>query len=412
MTDTSATAVAFGLAGGTPHDTDGLLHVDSEPGPDGRRLLLAVEPLEPGRRAREVAAVALAAVRTAVAEAGAQSPAAALRRAFAVANAAVRDENRRPGTAAGARKVYVGVTAVVLDGRDLTIAQVPPSQLLVVQERQLYAFPSLASWRPDYVPESERPGPEPLGYADDVRPDFFRSVAAGGDLLALCSSMIGYYLAWEALGTAATPAVTSVALLDGDPERACARLEEIVVGYGLDDAHAACIALAHVPRATLQNPTLLLSRLSGCGGASGVGDGAVSDVPRRRSPAVVDCASTPDRARSTLRGGTGKHALAAVGIPLDRDLDDAPDVAGFAASGPSHRPRSTMSRTGTPRRGRDDPTARTATNGAPLPPRSSPGVRGRADRVRSTPPICRRCWRKDWWSGPPRGGPRCVIAST
>ena len=156
------TAAAFALTAGVPADAHGVLHVDPVPDPDGRRLLISVEPLEPGARGFELAALALAAIRDGVAAAGQAPPTVALTRAFEAANAALLAENRPLAGCRWERRVYVGATAAVIAGRTLTIAQVPATQAIVVQDRQLYAFPDLASWCPDYVPLTDQPEPDPL----------------------------------------------------------------------------------------------------------------------------------------------------------------------------------------------------------------------------------------------------------
>lgn len=120
-------AFAYGVRG--TGEVDSLLHVDP---PGRRRLLAVVEPVEFSGRGPEVAAAALAALVTEFHDAGAVPPAQALARAFAVANAAVREENRVHGGVGQVRRFQVGACALVLEPRRLTIAQVPPSQAIVV----------------------------------------------------------------------------------------------------------------------------------------------------------------------------------------------------------------------------------------------------------------------------------------
>ena len=213
MSRPAITAVAFAMTAGAPSDARTVLHVDPAPSPAGRRFLACVEPVEPSERGFELAARALATLHEAFAAAAALPPAAALTHAFAAANAALVAENRPASGCRWERRVYVGATAIAIAGRELTIAQVPPTQALVVQEGQLYGLPELASWCPCYVPATDRPEPDPLGYRDGTRPSLFRTRAAPGDLIVLCSTAIARHLARDA---AAAAAWRPEALLHGD----------------------------------------------------------------------------------------------------------------------------------------------------------------------------------------------------
>lgn len=233
------TAVAFALTAGEPSDVRDLLHVDPFPA-GGRHLLACVEPLEPSTRGFEVAALALKALHETFAAGAALPPAAALVAAFVAANATVLDENRPSAGCRWERRVHVGAAAIAVAGNDLTVAQVPATQVLIVQERQLYAFPELASWCPRYVPTSDRPEPDPLGYGEVVRPALFRTRTAPGDLLVLCSSAVARHLARDA-----DLAVRwqSEALLLGDLDGTLDELGRVIAAHGLDDAHAGGIVL-------------------------------------------------------------------------------------------------------------------------------------------------------------------------
>ena len=243
----AVTAAAFALTAGNPSDARAVLHLD--PGPDvergGRRVLLGVEPLEPSARGFELASLALSVLRDQMAAGGGLPPAVALTRAFASANAALLAENRPLAGCRWDRRVYVGATAVVVTGRTLTIAQVPATQALVVQDRRLYAFPDLASWCPTYLPPTDRPEPDPLGCREETRPLLYHTVAAPGDLVLLCSSAVARHLARDAAAGAAPH--PEELLRGGNLEAALERLGEVVVAHEIDDAFAAGVVVDRLP---------------------------------------------------------------------------------------------------------------------------------------------------------------------
>lgn len=278
MSPQAISAAAFALTAGAPTDARRLLHVDPAPCPRGRRLLLSVEPLEPTERGFELAGTALAVLRDTFANAPDLPTAVALDRAFAAANRALLAENRPRSACRRQRASLIGATAAVLAGRELVVAQVPPSQAILVQDRRLYAFPDLASWRPDFVPAGDDPEPLPLGCAGDCRPSLFRTVAAAGDLVLLCSSSLARRIGRD------DTAVDQLLLLGhrrrADPatvDAALDRLGFIAAAGDLDDAHAAVVAVDRLP--------------STFGGGRAISDGwqrlgdALRDAPRRPFPA-------------------------------------------------------------------------------------------------------------------------------
>lgn len=248
-----ASGVGFAIAGGEPTDLGAVLHVQppTRRGYGRRRLFVTVEPLEPTHRGREVAAAALVALREGFAAAADQPVAAALGRAFANANAAVREENRLRPNDGQERRVFVGATVVVLEGRELVVAQVPPTQAAIVQEGQVYAFPALTSWTSQYAPAFERLGPdaEPLGRSEQTTVDIFRTLAAEGDLVLLCASAIPIAVARDSSSDhVVVPSLSNLqeALRPGDPDRAIDHLDDLIEHLGLDDAHAACFTIGRL----------------------------------------------------------------------------------------------------------------------------------------------------------------------
>ncbi len=254
MSIPAATGVGFAIANGEPIDIGSLLYF--RPGSrrrmERRQLFATVEPLQPTERGREVASAALQALKDGFAAAADQPVPAALGRAFADANAAVREENRHRPSDGPDRRVFVGASAVVLDGRELVIAQVPPTQAAVVQEGQVYAFPALASWSPQFQPSFERLGPdtEPLGRSDQATVDIFRTIAAPGDLIVMCASAIPIAAARD-LSSISSLTESAIALLQdalrpGDPDRVVDHFDQVIERYRLDDAHAACFTIGRL----------------------------------------------------------------------------------------------------------------------------------------------------------------------
>lgn len=232
MSRASIVASAFALSGGHPADARSFVHIDTGCRRGRRQLFVAVEPLQTTPLAAALAETALTTMREVFAASRAYPAPTALLRAFAAANQALVVENRSPGEGCWDRRVFLGATAIVVSGREAIIAQVPPAQAVVVQDRQIYAFPPLATWRPDFIPETDDPEPDPLGYQDGCRPQLFRTMMAPGDLVVLCSSNVGRALSQGANGSP---------LLGGDLDVTLDRLGHLVAERETDDAFVAAI---------------------------------------------------------------------------------------------------------------------------------------------------------------------------
>jgi len=305
MGGSALTAVAFALSGGEPLDTRGVIAADPRADRQGRRLLVSVEPLEPSARGAEVAALALRVLRAAFADAAAEPATVALTRALTAANAVVRSENRPVAGCHWDRRVFVGATAIVIERRALTIAQAPASQALIVQDRQLYAFPTLSSWCCDYVPhENDGTSGDPLGYADDIRPALYRTVARRGDLIVLCSAAVARSMARTEPSTAAR---WLEPLHTGDLNGVLDALGQIVLAQELDHAHVLGVRLGR--SSTLEVGTTVvgdaLTRL-----------GQGWSRPLRTRPAYASAGGGPPHARQPIPGAGAMMATAsASGAP-------------------------------------------------------------------------------------------------
>lgn len=241
MQGPQASAVAFALSGGEPADPRLRLFADvlqSSPRDHDRRLLAAVEPLEPSRRGLEVAASALAALREAFEAASDEAVTLALVRAMAAANATIDAENQTSPSEERDRRVMVGATAVAVEGTSVTLAQLPPSQALLIQDGITYGLPAMASWSPAYVPDHDETSAEPLGSGNGVAPLLYRSTLTPGDLIVLCDSVLARCLNASDPESPAAPA-PNVKTLDD----ALIWLEDVAARNDLEEVQAACIAV-------------------------------------------------------------------------------------------------------------------------------------------------------------------------
>src|SRR5918994_7221480 len=239
----SLTAVGFALAGGLGADTAHVAHVVPVPDQFGRVLLACVEPIELSPRGMELAGVALRAIRETFAVT-AGTPAEALVTAFAAANVAVMAENRPLATGRGEPRICVAATAVALAGREIVVAQASPSQAILVQDGQVYAFPDVASWRGDYAPDTSVAESHPLGFSDEQTPRLYHSEAAPGDLIVLCATSLGRTLARD------EPAVVDLfggTLLTRDLEGSADRLERLLTAHDVADAFAIVASISRLP---------------------------------------------------------------------------------------------------------------------------------------------------------------------
>jgi hypothetical protein len=238
----SVTAAGFALIDGQAADPDGIISIDHAPDRWGRVMLACVEPVELSNRGLELAAVALRTLRQTFATT--PGPAAeALLAAFAAANGSLLAENRVLSDGWWDRRICVGATAVVLQGREVFVAQAAPSQAILIQDQRVYAFPEVASWRGDYVPDAIVPESLPLGLAEDPATQTFQSVAAPGDLIALCSTTLGQQLARD---DDAFQALFNASLVTDDLEGSVDRLERLIVRKGIVSSFAVVATISRL----------------------------------------------------------------------------------------------------------------------------------------------------------------------
>src|SRR5215218_4055664 len=254
----SVTAVGFATAGGSAADTAGVASVSPVPDRFGRVLLVCVEPVEHSPRGMELAGIALRAIRdTFAATAGTSTE--GLVAAFAAANAAVMAENRPLATGRWERRICVGTTAVALAGREIVVAQASPSQAILVQDGQVYAFPDIASWQGDYAPDTSLIESHPLGFRDEQAPRLYHSEAAPGDLVVLCATSLGRTLARDERSVVD---LYGGALLTGDLEGSVDRLERLLAEYDVAEAFAIVASVSRLPGRRMNGYQLSAARIS------------------------------------------------------------------------------------------------------------------------------------------------------
>lgn len=201
--------------------------------PDGSReqLYLIAEPTEPTARSGTSARF-IAAIRDVYAASTHDDPIVALTAAIEAANDALYGSNR---SAAPGLRVVLGLTCLLVQGSELIICQVPPTQLILAQGGVPVILPELASWRADYQPHApgDRQG---LGAAETATPVLYRAILEPGDLITLCSTNLARLLADEASDEDLGP------LLGSDPGEAAAFLRDLADRHHLDPAFGVAIA--------------------------------------------------------------------------------------------------------------------------------------------------------------------------
>ena len=238
----SVAAAGFALIDGQAADPDGIVFIDQVPDRWGRLLLACVEPGEYSARGLELAAVALRTLRHSFA--ATPGPATdALLAAFSAANDALLAENRVLTTGRWERRICVGATAIVLQGRDVFVAQAAPSQAILIQDQRVYAFPDVASWKGDYVPDAIIPESLPLGLAEDPATQIFQSESTPGDLVALCSTAVGQEIARDG---DALQDLFDAALVTEDLEGSVDRLERLMVRKGIISSFAVVASISRL----------------------------------------------------------------------------------------------------------------------------------------------------------------------
>lgn len=246
----TASAVGFAVSGGQPTDARNWVSVDFDGhfSPLKRGYLVATEPtdyspigLDLAIQARELILGELRRQQHVPADI-------ALGRAFARANGLVHGELHTGANASFDRRVFVGATAVIIDDHTMTVAQVPPGQLIMVEDGLVYAVPELDSWSPRYAANGFSPfgSPEPLGFSAQVRPHLAVTELRPGDVLAMTNSRCGEVVA-NAFAASGPDAGGVTYLFGRDPDLVLDFFRSLVIDSELDAASIAVLALPPLP---------------------------------------------------------------------------------------------------------------------------------------------------------------------
>jgi hypothetical protein len=208
-------------------------------------------------------------------------------------------QNRPLATGRWERRICVGATAVALAGREIVVAQASPSQAVLVQDGQVYAFPDIASWRGDYAPDGSVAESHPLGFSDEQTPRLFHSEAVPGDLIVLCATSLGRAMARD---ERAVVDLYGGELLTRDLEGSADRLERLLTAHDVADAFAIVASISRLPsrsRLRLRLPSGLARRPKSAPVSSASGNDAHLStlVP---ADTVVAAAANADRPPAML----------------------------------------------------------------------------------------------------------------
>ncbi len=184
-----------------------------------------------------------------------------------------------------------GAACVLFRGHDLLIAQVLPSQVLVGQEQEIYAFPGQDGQTQD--------GRYPLGQYRNAQPSLYYTRLAPGDTVVLSHQELG----------AALAAHYPEAVLTPEPERLIGLLEELAWERGDTGAQAIAIAIGlerGEPARPLRRLADLLLHLLPEDTARRLGSRARTNWPAE----LVDPATETGQTSHGANGGVEAHAEA------------------------------------------------------------------------------------------------------
>jgi hypothetical protein len=198
-------------------------------------LLLVADPVEHVPGAAECAQDLLRGMAVYLRHTLGHNPLEAITTAFNVANEAILAGNRER---AGQKRLYLGLSCVLLRGDEIFIAQCAPSQVLVWQDGHLHALPSLSTWSALEVTGTFSDLSYPLGFRSSVQPHVFYSRSAPGDFIAAIS--------WPLARRLGRPDVHADRI---EPSRLLSTVADLdVVGSGTHYLHGAVYGFSDVTR--------------------------------------------------------------------------------------------------------------------------------------------------------------------
>jgi hypothetical protein len=242
MTHVVERSVRFARASSSPYTA---LNLAGEPHTHGLRMLaVVVEPLEPLPSSPEVGRRVVALLQHALWQLGPHASlddlSEALTEAFLRANHwLVTLNSGRPAS----QWHRFGATCAILNGHDLVLAQVPPSTAIVVQDRELFVFPSETMEPARYAAA--------LGSARQLQPALYYTHSAPGDLLVLTTAPYGQHLLSR----------YSDRLLAATPGQLFDLLEELALDHGEAASPPTVVVRVPEPARFTEQPVRRLSEL-------------------------------------------------------------------------------------------------------------------------------------------------------
>lgn len=135
-------------------------------------------------------------------------------------------------------RLYYGLTCGISRGDNLYLAQVVPSQILIAQDGELYAFPDLSTWHWSRRSETQTALEQPLGLHGEIEPDLYHTRVEPGDLIVLCSGSLARVIQREPQDV----------FTRGDADAAIEHLRDLAHAYNVDNATSAAIAVTRASR--------------------------------------------------------------------------------------------------------------------------------------------------------------------
>ncbi len=216
--------------------TEGTAYLSMDPVDDlgtanSQRIYVILEPVEESPLAGNVADEVIQRLRGAILAGGSQTATMALTTAIDDVNHWLVQANavRTPD-----HRVSFGFTCVMSRGDEVYVAQSAPSQVLIIQEDELYTFPELDSWHWKHDRESDDAS-SPLGLRESPQPDLYYTKIDTGDVIVLCSTSIARVL----------QRAPQDVFLRGEPDEIHAHIDEISRMYSIEDGHAAVIVVPY-----------------------------------------------------------------------------------------------------------------------------------------------------------------------
>lgn len=273
------------------------VRVDAAPdlGSHGSRYTFAiVEPIRQSAASWDIARDLLALLEGEIDRRASQTATAALLDSIDVANQWLYEYNL---DLPPSEQVEFGLTCLLTRDDNLYIAQLAPSQVLVGQEGQLYAFPGLD-------PSSREEATLPLGAAPDTSPELFYTTVAPGDLIVLVSTSLVDAIARS----------DQEPFVEYEPDAVRLYLSDLATEFEVDDAYAAVIAVGDAVVSRGRRNHGFLNRL---------GDICSQLLPEE----------TLDRFRRGSGGDRSRH------LHLDEQIElDLPEQAGHTQAEPVEAP--------------------------------------------------------------------------